>query len=419
MMKHKITLWLMSLAGIVAMTACVNTDDSAIWPPDTSIDGVRAEITRIYPDGNSIDPDSVAFKGVGILYIEGTGFSAVPEENRVFFNGERGDVLEASGTKLKVKIPDVSSDSVEVRLSVRNQLFFAAYKDKDAYYPLLVKSPTAKYKAVDQFVDATGLAVDAQENVYILTTQKQILQLVHPDSVYKVYATSIFITTPCMRVGPDGALYLTRGTKSIYRVEEGGKTSKLVSAKTKVSYFDWDADLNMYFGGKGGTIDLVKPDLTVKSVADYTDYYINSLRVFDGDVYVAVSYQGTDSTVTPTEAIYRHEILTDSLGAGELVIDWRAFIGEGGPTIESITFDEHGEMYIGLSEVKEGDNKAIYKLNAGEYFYPEVLTVPASVITFGEDRYMYINRRATKADQRSIERVELAFKGAPYYGRKK
>ena len=417
MTKRSLVILLISFTAGALFSSCMKSDDAAIWPPDTSGDNVRAKITRIYPEQNSMDPDSVAFMGVGYVYIEGSGFSSVPEENRVFFNGERGEVAEASSTKLKVKIPVVEGDSVQVHVSVRNQLFFADYNGKEFYYPLRVKNPLAKYKAIDQFVDATGLAVDSLERIYVLTTQKQILQLVHPDSVYTVFGTSSFITTPCMRFEPDGALYLTRGTKSIYRLEEGGKTSRIVSAKTKVSYFDWDKDLNMYFGGKGGTIDLVKPDLSVKTVAYYTDYYINSLRVYDNYVYVAVGYQGDDTTTAVQQAIYRNEILADTLGANELVVDWGGFTGENGPTIESIEFDENGEMYLGLSEVVPGDTKAIYRFNAGDYFYQEFLTVPASVMTFGYGRYMYINRRAEKAEERSIVRIELPVKGAPYFGR--
>ncbi len=417
-MIKKITLALLiTFGGILLLGGCTEeTDHGKVWPPDTRNDDIRATITKIYPEANSMDPDSVAFVGVGYIYIEGQGFSANPEDDRVYFNGERGDVVEASSTKLKVKIPVLSADSVTVHVSVKGQLKFASYKGQDFFFPLRVKSATAVFKAIDEFTDATGLAVDSQDRLYILTTDKKILQLVHPDSVAKEYATSTFITTPCMRVGPDGALYLTRGIKSFYRVEEGGKTTKIVSAKTKVSYFDFDEDLNIYAGGKGGTIDLIRPDLTVKTVANYPDYYINSLRVYDGYVYVAVSYQGSDSTVIQ-EGIYKNRILADSLGANELVFDWKSFAGRFGPEIQSITFDEDGEMFIGLSAAIPGDNKAVYKLNEGAYLYTEVLKVPATILSWGQGSYLYINHRPDNAKDRAIIQVELPKFGAPYFGR--
>ncbi len=404
---------LLSLILMVLSFACKDIPENQIWPPDTSQDAVRPEITKVYPDAMSMDADSVAFAGVGILYIEGKNFSSQPENDRVYFNGVRGEVLEASTTLLKVKIPNVVGDSVRVHVSVKGALMFAKYKDQDYYGPFRTKSVLKAYKAIDKFVDATGLAVDSDDNVYVLTTDKKILKLTDPDSTAEEWATATFITTPCMRMGPDTNIYVTRGIKSLYKVSKGGKTTKFVSAHTKVSYLDFDANGNLFAGGKGGTIECIKPDSSVVTVADYTDYIINSLRVYDGYVYVAATYDGKDSTVIQ-EGIWKNEILdaNGNLGANQLVIDWAQFVGTDGPNIESITFDEDGEMYIGLSK-----DHAIYLLNHGIYFYDEVLVPPATVLSFGNKNYLYINKHAESADDRAVIRVEVSTKGAIYYGR--
>ena len=413
MFKRTSKYALISAVLLITVFACKNIPDTGVWPPDTSKDEVRPIITKVYPDPMSMDQDSVAFAGVGILYIEGEKFGATPADNRVYFNGAPGEVLEASTTKLTVKIPNVVSDSIRIRVSVKGLLQFARYKDQDYYGPFRTKSVIASYKAIDKFIDASGLAVDDQENVYVLTTGKEILKLVHPDSNATVFGTATFITTPCMRVGPDSMIYVTRGIKSLYRVAEGGRTTRFASANTKVSYIDFDENKNLFAGGKGGTIECIKPDNSVATVADYTGYIITSLRVYEGYIYISAVYDGDDSTAIQ-EGIWKNQILDadGNLGNNELVVDWQQLMGEFGPKIQSITFDENGEMLIGLDK----DN-AIYLLNSSKYFYYEVLQPPATLITYGNQYYLYINQHAEKAEDRAILRVEVSTKGAIYHGR--
>ncbi len=425
-MPNTLQKYLLLLMVFALIIGCKNVPENKIWPVDTSKDKAQPVITKVYPDEEWMDADSVAFAAVGFIYIEGQGFSSNPEDNRVFFNGERGQVIEASPTKLKVKLPNVVGDSIRVHVSVKGSLLFARYKDLDYYFPFRAKSVVKKYTAVDPYVDASGLAVDANENIYFLTTDKKILKVSAPDSNAVEYGTSIFVITPCMRFGPDSALYVTRGIKSIYRVPPGGgKTKKWVSANHKVSQIDFDQNHNMFGGGKEGTIELIHLDKTKATVAEFPEgYYVNSLRVYDGYVYTAIQFTGLDSTKIMIdsdsslilEAIYKNQILdaTGNLGPNELVLNWTKLMGEDAPHITSITFDETGEMYIGLDK-----DQAVYLLKAGTYFYPEVLEAPATTLTWGNGKYLYINHHHELPDQRSILRVELSKKGAIYYGRPK
>ncbi len=413
MFKRVLNYALPALTLLFLIFACKDIPDSGVWPPDTSNDHIRPIITKVYPDPMSMDKDSIAFAGVGILYIEGEKFSPNPQDNRVYFNGELGEVQASTPTLITVKIPNVVGDSIKIHVSVKGLLQFAKYKDQDYYGPFRTKSVVTPYKAIDKFVDASGLAVDENENVYVLTTGKQILKLSYPDSTAQVWATSTFITTPCMRMGPDSMLYVTRGIKSLYRVAEGGKTTKFASAQTKVSHIDFDINKNLFAGGKGGTIDCIKPDNSAATVADYSGYIITSLRVYDGYVYVSAVYDGDDSTAVQ-EGIWKNQILDadGNLGANELVIDWTDLMGKEGPSIQSITFNENGEMLIGLDK-----ENAIYMLNSGTYFYYEVLSPPATLLTYGNQYYLYINHRPEVAEDRAILRVEVSTKGAIYYGR--
>ncbi len=400
---------------MLVLSGCQDNTTNYVWPPDYSKEKPRPVITSIEKDASTMDADSVVFAGVGIVYIKGQNFSSVTTDNHIFFSGEPGTVLEATESQLKVKVPFVVGDSLKIQLSVAGALEFAEYKGKDYVFPFRTKNAARIYKTIDSFTDASGLAVDADGNAYVLTTTKKILKLTDPDSDAVEYGTATFITTPCMRMGPDSMLYLTRGTTSIYRTPSGGgKALKFASAGSKVSYFDFDQNHNLFAGGKGGGLEVVHEDKTKLTVADYTDYLITGLRIYNGYVYVSAEYEGTDSTAVQ-QGIWKHQITDNvgNVGAAELVIDWGAMVGADGPKILSFTFDEDGEMYIG----QDKDN-AIYLLNKGEYFYPEILTAPTTQITWGNGHYFYINRHDNSdGSLRAIIRVETTKMGATYYGR--
>jgi len=404
-----------TLVLMLFFLSCQDNSTNYGWPPDYSKEKPQPVITSIQLDPQTIDADSVSFAGVGIIYINGQNFSPVLTDNRISFGGLPGTVLEASATRLKVRIANIVGDSIRVKLSVAGALGFAEYQGHDYVYPFREKRAAMNYATIDQYTDASGLAVDADDNVYVLTTAKKILKLTDPDSDAVEYGTATFIVTPCMRIGPDSMLYLTRGTTSIYRTPSGGgKALRFASAGSKVSYFDFDQNLNLFAGGKGGAIEVVHQDKSKLTVADYTNYIITSLRVFDGYVYVAAEYTGDDNTVVQ-QGIWKHQIQDNlgNVGAAELVIDWGAMVGADGPKILSFTFDADGEMYIGQDK-----ENAIYLLNKGEYFYPQILSTPATQITWGNGKYFYINRHDNvDASLRSITRVETNILGATYYGR--
>ncbi len=394
---------------------CKENQDNEVWPPNYSDDAERPVITSIYPDPSTINPDLVSMAGVGVIFIEGENFADNIGDNRVFFDGTMGTVLEASSTLLRVRVANVVGDSIKIHLNSKGALLYADYNGKDFFSPFKTKNAAPGYFAIDQNLDVSGMGVDANENVYVLTTDKNILKISHPDSDAVEYGTSIFIVTPCIRMGPDTVLYITRGTKSLYTVRAPEyKTKKLLSMNNNIAHIDFDENKNLFAGGKGETIELLKAsDGTDETVANYTDHVITSLKVYDGYVYVSAEYNGDDSLAVQ-EGIWKNEILDaeGNLGSNELVFDWASFAGENGPAISSFTFDEDGEMYIGQS--KEG---AIYLLNEGRYLYPEILDAPATTITWGNGNYLYYNKHSDDPTERTLVRVELTKKGAIYYGR--
>ncbi|NOG45240.1 MAG: IPT/TIG domain-containing protein [Calditrichaeota bacterium] len=401
--------------------SCEEKQDNEVWPPNYSAEEPRPVITKIYPDPATSDQNAVSFAGVGIVYIEGQNFSSTVNGNRVHFDGKLGETLEASTTLLKVRMSNVWGDSVKVHVNSAGAILYADYNGQHYYSPFRAKNAVPTYFAIDQDIDVSGLAVDANENVYVLTLEKKILKISHPDSPAVEYGDAIFIVTPCMRIGPDSLIYMTRGTKSLYTVAEGGKTKKLISYNNNVAQIDFDENKNLFAGGKGETLEVLKnSDGTDETVAEYPGYTITALRVYDGYVYAAMKYNrlpGVDIDYDSTavlEEIWRNQILDvdGNLGPNEHVFNWSGFVGENGPEILSLTFDESGEMYIGQSR-----DEAIYMLNAGTYFYPQILDAPVTSLTWGNGNFLYINKHSDDPTVRTLVRVETTINGAIYYGR--
>ncbi len=402
------------LFALILFYSCETTPDKSIWPPDTSNDAPRPTIERVEADPTTIDKDGVTFAGIGIINIIGTNFSANPQENRVYFNGTPGTILSANTTSLKVKVPTLISDSIAIQVGVQGALQYAAYNGKNYYSPFKTKNAIFGYLAIDQNIDASGLAVDKEDNVYVLTTGKKILKLSAPDSDAVVYGTTSLIVTPDMHFGPDGSLFITRGTRSIYTIPPGGgAASRYVSAKSNVSFIDFDANQNLYAAGKGGDIQRIKQDKTILIVADYSDYYINALRIYNGYVYVAAEYKGTDSTQI-AEGIWKNKINDpdSSLGENELILNWHDKFPDGLIHITALTFDENGKMFIGQNE-----GNAVYLLQDDAYLYPEILFGPAGNLTWGNGNFLYMNFRSEDGTKRTIQRIELLNRGAIYNGR--
>ncbi len=404
--KTTITLILFNM---LFSLGCDNEYPSSLWDPNYS--------SKPTPEVTNMEPE-FSFSGIGEITLTGTNFSAVAEENTVFFNGKPAITLSATTTELVVQAPVLVADSARVKVYVVGAFLYGEYDD-----PYQLKEAALEYKAVDNQVEAFCLAVDPDENIYVIANKK-VLQIAHPDSPAVQYGTTSFSISSNMRWAPDGSIYIFRGNRLIYRVPPGGGRAGILTAFPdlfdNISTGDFDVNGNLFCGGKAQKIFYVGAAGDTATAFRFTDYNIGALRVYAGYLFVAAKYAG-DGTPAITEGIWRHQITsaTGDLGPQELVYDWGAFAGETGPKIMSLEFDETGLMYIGLDK-----DDAIMNLDLDggtpTPLYPEILLPPSTNMRWGNSTFIYINRRETdldKIDQRRIVRLEMPFKGAPSYGR--
>ena len=93
------------------------------------------------PAITTIDPPNAALAGVTVVTLTGSNFNTNIANNFVYFNGVPGDVISATSTELKVKVPNIVADTVKVKVSVyksenfSNILNYKLLATQEEYFP--------------------------------------------------------------------------------------------------------------------------------------------------------------------------------------------------------------------------------------------------------------------------------------------
>jgi hypothetical protein len=359
-------------------------------------------ITSVVPQGKTL-------AGIGEIVFTGQNFSPVVGENTVFFDGVPAKVLAATATQLTVQSPNQPGDSIVVKIDVVGSFLFS----NTIYYTL--EPAIVEYSDYNEFDDIFGVGVDAQENLYVsaLTGTFRRIDKITPDEVrQESYGTMSFPSFARIRVGPGGELFLARGNNTIlYRIAASGGNAQPFSALPgRVYDLDFNQDGNIFTAGDGDNLYLVRPDASNKIVADYPSTFAKAVRVYNGYVYVG----GNEADMR--EAVWRNQIITaDSLGDNEMVFDLTAELGAN-IEILSLTFGEDGDMYIGTNDTI-APILIVHPNGSHEPLYPGVLDRETFDMHWGNDVFMYVNRKNENDDIRGLYKLNMQKKGAPYYGR--
>ncbi len=387
---------------------CDKEPTASLWNPD--IKGAEAPVIA------EIQPPKKALAGVTLITIKGANFSRNAAENFVYFNALQGKVTSASSTQLVVEPPNLVGDSIKIKIAVHGAALFSNIMLYSLDYSV------KEYAGIDNNLDANGMAMDRDENLYLSLGLNKVLKI-NPKEEKSDYSPTPEGFFRAMRMGPGGDLYGVR-TKFLYQMKSGGAAATKFGKVFTQAVTDLDFDMagNLYVTGRF-TIYCVKSDATWKAAATYAQWSLNGVRVLNGYVYVIGDYLGSDASVTKS-AVWRNQILNEAgdLGPNELVFDWAAYAGTTRKML-SIAFAEDREMYLGCDT---GDAITIITPNAdGNYvngatrsLYPQVLTSPVTNMVWGNGGYLYYNRKSQTLAEQKIIRVTVDKNGAPDYGRK-
>ena len=414
---HKFTpLFLLTLLGFIILSGC-EYNAPTVWPPQKQ--GAPDPLI------SSIEPDS-AYGGITEIRIVGKNFSPVSGEDFVYFGTVPGLVQAASETQLTVIRPVNVGGSLTIQLAVRDAFETAKYKS--------YKLEQGIIEVGHKLGRVYSIAMDSDENLYAHLRSDKIIYKITPDGTQSEYGTFTEADlSSAMRMGPDGYLYLQRSTgtgkgyKRLYRIAPGGgEAERFVKLSRAVRSFDFDQNGDIFSGGKESGVFVIHSDKTFAEVGNYRDFDIKAVRVFDGYVYVAGKYNGTDTLYSPDsttviaapdeKGIWKSQILTDGdLDTVEPVFDWANSGSFSASEINDVTFSVDGDMYVGTDNTNP--ILIIHSDGTTETLYNGLLNGPALHLVWGNGDYLYINRYGKDDDASGVDRVIMGKKGAVYYGR--
>ncbi len=350
------------LTGLLMLAAGCDTGPGAtLYDPDLAA-APGPEVSSVAPDASQI-----VLAGIDEVTITGTNFSPNAEENLVYFDEVRADVLEASPTQLRVKAPNTPSPELQIRVAVLGAENFSNS------VPYRLVSAIVPFGDLGRTDEPTGIGTDASGNAYVSLFAEGSpvgIDRFTPEGERSDYFTTTFPWSD-LAIGPDGALYGVRGVQAVFRLPEGmaQQTYQVVTGSARLSSLDFGPTGALWSGSREGDVFRVAP-----GGGSFDQFVlpgnIRDLVVFGGFLYVAV-------TVESVSRVVRLPIDGDGdLGEAETYINvTESFEAEA----RALAFAQDGTLFIGTDgggfSVVEERNPIVVVTPSGatEVLYPGVL----------------------------------------------
>lgn len=382
------------------------------------------------PVVTSVDPPNSALAGVSVITINGSEFLSDPSRMIVYFNNELGQIMQASPNQLLVKVPNLVSDSIAIKITKIGSEHFSSmvqYQLTPAYAELQ-KAPDVPL--FTENVVPYGLTTDAQGNIYTSVVEFSVgigIKKISPTGViipvgdFQDFAPKGGETNfPRLNMWQNNTIIGARRVAAVFEITEGVAAKVFVSQGLTQAYdIDFDRNLNVWVGGRG--LFRLTPAKELKSF-EYPDV-IKSVRVFNDHLYVLTTVNGED-------LIRRFPIISsDSLGVAEDVINIAlSVLPDAGTTdIEGTDFTISADGDIILGTTRSTDPIIVVHPDGNfESLYPGVIPQNTRVFAFswGPEQYLYFTREERDINSdgeidmlQLIIRLDMQRQGAPHYGR--
>jgi hypothetical protein len=355
-----------------------------------------------------IVPADSAAAGVNTITIQGQNFADVQSDNLVYFGNVSANIISSTSTAIMVLRPNLTIDTCTVSL-VSNNALVVAKKG-----PYKVTRVIERFGALVENLQMNAVAIDNAENVYVI-------EGVAPFSVFKITPsgdkTTIGVVTRApsdAKIGPNGNLYyfnsIFPNTKEIHMVNVNTGRDSLwytMSPVKNVITGDFASNGYLYTGGRRSGIVVVRPNRTQRADGYYPTDTIQSVRVFDNYLYVAIR-----------SGIWRHSIIDTSLvGAPEPVLDLTHGIFTS-HLVKAFSFSADGsKMYIG-SDSPDPILVVDMATKTAEILYKGIIPNNCKHLCLGTKMYAAIgSNTVTPAVEFTVYRIDVGVSGAPYYKR--
>lgn len=342
--------------------------------------------------------------------------------NGVFFSTLRAEIVDFSSTSIRVRRPNLATDSCTVKVVPNKSLIEAKYG------PYRID---AVYEAFGSFVANVALStatLDNAGNLYIVETTTRYLWKISPTGQKTQVGGATFALNSSRvptdaKISPDGKFYYMNGvfpnTKEIRMVDLNSAAQADSLAKDSLWYTinpaknvtcgDFDANGYLYAGGSRSGIVVIRPNRSHRTDGYYATDTILSMRVFNGNLYVALR-----------TGIWRHSLSDTSLvGNQELVLDWTNTVHASLP-IRSFSFSSDGsKLYIGTNSqypiIIANVTSLPIPASQVDILYKNILPTYCKQFCFGNALYMISGNSASPSVTWSVYKVDVGTTGAPYY----
>lgn len=379
------------LLGIL-IAGCEKTPGDSLWDPDRG--------TLPAPNVESVDPGEKWLAGVGVITITGSNFSEVPEENLVYFDAQRAEVVSASPTRLVAASPDYVAEDASFRVTVIGSREYSAemrYRLDPANAPqpgLPQSEQPVSFTYHDGSIFASTLESGIPVGVRLLDIQSE-------SSERYVNPRNWSYTDVAVHPGT-GDLFMARGTTPIlYRAPLGGGDDEVwllrggLGAVAAITVDD-----EGYIWAAGNNNEIYRVSQAQEVTAYPFDANVRAIVYANNALYLAATSGGIDGAWRiPVDA-------SSAAGAPELVLDVG---GEFGGSALSIEASSDGTVFIGTN-TQDG----IVQVNTdgtAAAMYPGLFSASVVGLAYGEQSESYdgsilyaLHERTDEANQ--ILRIE-------------
>ena len=374
--------WIAVLFFGAAIAGCDSGPAPSLYDPD------RASAPD--PLVTSISPEGFALAGVDVVTIDGSNFSAQVSDNLVYFNEVRGEVLEASATRLRVQAPATPGADIEVRVSV---LGAENYSNGIAYR---LEAAVEPFGDIAGFEEPFSIASDPAGNLYVSMNSDNrsvgVLRMA-PDGARSPFVESTFIWTD-MAYGTDDMLYTVRSVRAVFRFAEGGRQEVwgvIPDNSVRLSAITFGPENNLWAGGNNANIYRIAPDKSVEAFPFEAN--VRSLRFFEGYLYAA-------ATRDNASGIWRWPVTGGRAGEAELYFD---VTGETGAEALALAFAANGDLFVGTNGA---DPVLLVEPNGqADVFYPGLFMPAATAFAWGASPNLYMVQGRTDTTPPGLFRI--------------
>ena len=374
---------------LVSLSACDFGEGESLYDPDAQ--------TGPAPVVSSVTPSGVVLAGVDVVTIEGANFSATPTSNTVVFDDGRGNtasgiVLEASPTRLRVRVPNLPNAALRIRVAVIGAQDFS----NPVAFPLA--PAIVPFGEIDRTEVPFGIAADDDGTLYVSLNREGSsvgVTAVASDGTRTQYFDSPFPWPALARV--DGRLVGVRRLRAVFELPEGGSQTVLAAFQpSTVSLFAiaGGPDGSVFAGGNSSAIYRVVPDGSSSETP-----FPSSVRALASDATALYVVSGE----TPAQVYVVPFNADGSLGAPTALATLPA-VGD------AIEVAADGTLYVGLDRV--ADPIVTVSGGAVEVLYPGVLAGPVRGLAYGAGTQLYMVTGATTAERANVFRIETRRDGA-------